>query len=167
MWGGIHDDDPEANSICEINKEMGENCAYHNPENYGCYGSYGRNFQCKAGANLLLYRSGVYQERLEEYGVYQSDYSSGKMLKTKPISQVCVGEVIMTKSGRYHTAIVVKILDGTNCQNVKKIDVVDSNLVSWGAPDEEIIARHAIDKDGTWGSYTDMDNYFALKLAYK
>lgn len=170
MWKGPHANDPKPNSVCAPYKNMGDNCFYDHVQNYGIFGSYGRGGQCYFFANLILFRSGTYSSKLPSYSTARSDYakSDSQRTITKDVSKSYVGDVLMTKSNLgTHTAIVVAILEGTSGSSVTKIDVVDANLITWGGADEEIIARHILDKPGSWGSYTDIDNYFALKLNYR
>jgi hypothetical protein len=134
-------------------------------QNFAGVGSVGRGGQCRYFANLILYRSATYFDNsrfLRTYQDYINDYS-GLRRWTKPISQVRVGDVIQTQWANGHTAVVVKIVAGTEGVNVTSVDVVDANYV--GGAGNEIIGRHVIANTGS--GVGDLDSYIALKLAYQ
>ncbi|MFN7953541.1 MAG: hypothetical protein U0610_17575 [bacterium] len=160
MWGGPHSGDLKTCAVPY--KQMGNFCYYHSPSNYGIYGSYGRGGQCKGFVNLLLYRSSVRQKVLPTYSAARADYD-GPRKYTKDASKSRLGDILFRKDGT-HTAVVVKILAGTEGQSVTSLDVIDSNLVTWGGKDEEIIGRHIVDTSGRYGSYGTLGNYYAIDL---
>jgi len=117
------------------------------PWSYGCYNGIGRGGQCRYFANLILYRSGVYQRCLPAYT------SAGLM----QIRFARPGDVIQRTSGCRHTAVVVKVLEGIAGYSVTRVDVIDSNFV--GGDGQEIIGMHQI-------GGTDLSNYAVITGIY-
>lgn len=107
--------------------------------------------QCKYFANLILFRSGIYQQKIPPYGRNPAGYRS--------YGQIRVGDVIETTWTNGHTAIVVKINVGVEGSSVTNVDVVDSNFIG-----DEVIGRHRIWTGGH--GLTNLYNYRALNLPY-
>ncbi len=136
---------------------------FDDPQAYGLQAGYGRGGQCPYFANLILYRSGVYQQRLPSYSASKSDYY-GPRTYTKPAHQARMGDVIRTFTNNGHTAIVVLIMAGGYNGPVTAVDVIDSNFVGNHRPYNlrEVIGRHIISTDSQ--GYSDLDAYYAIDL---
>lgn len=107
--------------------------------------------QCKYFANLILYRSGIYQQKIPRYGSNSAGY--------RHYSRIRVGDVIETTWANGHTAIVVKINAGVEGSSVTDVDIVDSNFIG-----DEVIGRHRIWTGGH--GLTNLYNYRAINLPY-
>lgn len=149
-------------------KRMGGNSFYDNVGNYGFFGGRGRGGQCLYFAELVLYRSGVRfqlpgvpERMLPSYTQVRNDFN-GRRSFTKPASQARPGDVLFTKTSNGHVAVVVRVLEGREGHSATGIDVVDSNYVTWGGADEEIIARHPIRRGGS--GTANLDNYVAVDV---
>lgn len=110
---------------------------------YGYYNSYGRGGQCKYFANLILYRSESYQIALPSYSVMAQNAESN-------LSKAIQGDILFSTSVP-HTAIVVEL-------KPTGLDVVDTNYVTDGGSNQEIIGRHLL----TW-SQLSANNYKIYK----
>ncbi len=167
-WNYLADD---LNAYAVLKGWYGGNCSlwdppkpsyYTNPTGYGFYQSYGRGGQCPHFANLILYRSGVWQHQLHSYAACLADYNRGPGRRqfTKPASESRIGDVIRTfdsDSPGCHTAIVVKLMAGGYGTPVTSVDIVDSNFIG-----DEMIGRHVISRSGS--GVNDLDNYYAIDL---
>ncbi len=129
---------------------------YSNPSAYGFSGGYGRGGQCVYFANLLTYRSGVYQAIFPTYATCLNDYNGARRY-TKPYRNIQPGDIIRTYATNGHTAIVVAVLAGTPGSSVTSVDVIDANYIG-----NEIIGRHIISSSGSGNG--DLDNYYAVDL---
>lgn len=130
---------------------------YSNPGSYGFYGGYGRGGQCVFFANLITYRSGVYQKVFPSYATCLADYNSASRRYTKHYRNIQPGDIIRSFATNGHTAIVVKVLAGTPGSSVTSVDVIDCNFIG-----NEIIGRHIISTTGS--GMGDLDNYYAVDL---
>lgn len=149
-------------------KIMGDNNFYDSVDRFGFYGGRGHGGQCLYFTWLLFYRSGV-QFQLPNlparsipvsYGAVRNDYN-GARLFTKPTSQARIGDILYNPN-EWHTTTVVGILGGVAGQSVSAVDVIDSNFITWGPANEEIIARHPIDRNGS--GTADLDRYIAVDV---
>ncbi len=103
-----------------------------NLPSYGLAEGMGRGGQCKYFANLVLYRAEVEgADPMTTYTGLQSQSRSSAYAKP--------GDVLFKQN--YHTAIVVRVLEGDpNAGTVTAVQVVDSNWVI--REDDEIIGIH-------------------------
>jgi len=86
---------------------------YSDPVRYGFYGSMGKFGQCRGAANGFWYRGADWHHTLYSYSYFTNDYNGAKRY-TKPYYKARRGDIIQyAKNGKYHTAVVVAILAGT------------------------------------------------------
>lgn len=140
-------------------KAMGYNSFYDYPKNYGLFGSYGRGGQCKFFANLVLYRSGIYQRRLPTYAEMKNSCRSIRYARP--------GDLVFTYNScaGSHTGIVVAVLAGNPDQGtVTMVDMIDANYVTWGGVDEEIIGRHPLLDKGSLCSASNLAKYCVYNI---
>lgn len=105
--------------------------------------------QCRYFANLILFRSGTFQQRLPAYGKNSVGY--------RPYSQIVPGDIIETTWANGHTAVVVAVTGGTPGSSVNKVVVVDSNYIG-----DEQIGMHEISLSG--GGVGNLSSYQAIRL---
>lgn len=129
---------------------------YSNPGSYDLYGGYGHGGQCVYFANLLTYRSAVYQAVFPSYAACLVDYN-GNRRYTKPYRNIQPGDIIRTYTANGHTAIVVAVLSGAAGSSVTSVDVIDANYIG-----NEIIGRHIISTSGSGNG--NLANYYAVDL---